>query len=414
MKRKVGIMGGSFDPIHIGHLVVANEALNIYKLDEIIFVPTGNPPHKEGLKADSFHRLLMVNMAVLSNNKFSVSDIEIKNPGKSYTLNTLIEFHKLYENAEFYFITGTDAIFNLPSWHRTEEILKLCRFIAASRPGISIEEVNKKINEIKEMFGGKIEILQIPMLQISSTDIRERVSMGISVKYLLPESVEQYIIKNELYKGMGTHLPEESLCSKSEGMSPNKGDTPPCLGRVSAGRRNVPVREPMRNEMYFEELKKKLEIEIGQKLFRHSIGTMEEAEKLASVYGCDMSKAKIAGLLHDCGKGTCKDNLKHAKKSAEIARLKFGVKDKDIINAIMYHTTGRVNMTLLGKIIFIADKIEPNRHYEGVEEIRKEAYTNIDAAIIKSLESTIEYVKNRNMVLDMESVNTLNYLKEGK
>jgi putative nucleotidyltransferase with HDIG domain len=192
-------------------------------------------------------------------------------------------------------------------------------------------------------------------------------------------------------------------------MSPNWGDTPPCLGRVSAGRRNVPVRE-----MHFEELKKELEIELRQKLYRHSIGTMEEAEKLASVYGCDMSKAKIAGLLHDCGKGRCRDNLKHAKKSAELAQAKFGVKDKDIINAIKYHTTGRVNMTFLEKIIFIADKIEPNRHYEGVEEIRKEAYSNIDAAIIKSLESTIEYVKNRNMVLDMESVYTLNYLKEGK
>jgi putative nucleotidyltransferase with HDIG domain len=166
--------------------------------------------------------------------------------------------------------------------------------------------------------------------------------------------------------------------------------------------------------MHIEEIKKELEIELGQRLYRHSIGTMEEAEKLASLYGCDISKARIAGLLHDCGKIRCKDNLKHAKKSAELAQTKFGVKDKSIINAIMHHTTGRVNMTFLEKIIFIADKIEPNRHYEGVEEIRKEAYNNIDEAMIKSLESTIEYVKNRNMVLDMESVNTLNYLKEGK
>jgi nicotinate-nucleotide adenylyltransferase len=199
MKRKVGIMGGSFDPIHIGHLVVANEALNIYELDEIIFVPTGDPPHKEGLRADSFHRLLMVNMAVLSNDKFSVSDIEIKSSGKSYTLNTMREFHKLYINTEFYFITGTDAVIALPSWHEPEEVLKLCRFIAASRPGISMEEVNEKINEIKKIFGGKIEVLQVPMLQISSTDIRERFRKGVSAKYLLPECVEQYIIKNKLY-----------------------------------------------------------------------------------------------------------------------------------------------------------------------------------------------------------------------
>lgn len=166
--------------------------------------------------------------------------------------------------------------------------------------------------------------------------------------------------------------------------------------------------------MQIEEIKKELEIELGKKLYLHSIGTMEEAEKLASVHGCDKSKAKIAGLLHDCWKGRCKDNLKHSKESAELAKTKFDVKDDDILNAIMHHTTGRVNMTLLEKIIFIADKIEPNRHYPEVEEIRREAYINLDEAIIKSLESTIDYVKNRNLVLDMESVNTLNYLKEGK
>jgi len=201
-------MGGSFDPIHIGHLVAANEVLNIYELDEIIFVPTGHPPHKEGLRADSYHRLMMANMAVLSNEKFSVSDIEVKNPGKSYTLNTMREFHKLYKNTEFYFITGTDAVIDLPNWHEPEKVLKLCRFIAASRPGISIEEVSEKINEIKKMFGGNIDILQIPMLQISSTDIRERFRTGTSAKYLLPECVEQYIIKNGLYR--------EEKCPRNE------------------------------------------------------------------------------------------------------------------------------------------------------------------------------------------------------
>lgn len=198
--RKVGIMGGSFDPIHLGHLVVANEVLNIYNLDEIIFVPSGNPPHKNGLKAESFHRLLMVNMAVLSNGKFSVSDFEIKSLEKSYTLNTLREFRKLYDDSELYFITGTDAVIDLPNWYEPEEILKLCRFIAVSRPGMSIEEVNDKINEIQKKFGGNIELLQVPMLQISSTNLRERFKMGVSAKYLLPESVEQYIIKNELYQ----------------------------------------------------------------------------------------------------------------------------------------------------------------------------------------------------------------------
>lgn len=198
-KSRIGIMGGSFDPIHLGHLVVANEVLNIYKLDEVIFVPSGNPPHKKGLKAESHHRLTMVNLATLYNNKFSVSDYEINNPQKSYTLNTLKEFRKLYINMEFYFITGYDAIIDLPNWHEPEEILKLCKFIAVTRPGIKKESIDEKINEIKNNFGGTIEMLQVPMLQISSTDIRKRINTGVSAKYLLPDSVEQYIIKNKLY-----------------------------------------------------------------------------------------------------------------------------------------------------------------------------------------------------------------------
>lgn len=205
MKKKVGIMGGSFDPIHMGHLVAANEVLNIYKLDEIIFVPAGNPPHKNGLGADSFHRYLMVSMAVLSNNKFSVSDFEIKNANKSYTLNTLKEFSKIYENTKLYFITGFDAVIDLPNWHEPEEIMKLCSIIAVTRPISNIDVVEDKIDEIRKNLGGNIEMLKVPMLQISSTDIRERFKKGISAKYLLPESVEQYIIKNNLYQGEGTH-----------------------------------------------------------------------------------------------------------------------------------------------------------------------------------------------------------------
>ncbi|MGB4439213.1 MAG: nicotinate-nucleotide adenylyltransferase [Sedimentibacter sp.] len=197
--RKVGIMGGTFDPIHSGHLVIANEVLNIYNLDEIIFIPAGNPPHKNGTGASSWDRYVMASMATLSNAKFTVSDIEIKNPEKSYTLNTITELIKVYIDTEFYFITGADAIIGLPNWHEPEKLLKLCKFIAVSRPGISKEIAQANIAEIKKSFNGSIELLQAPMLQISSTDIRNRFKNGKSAKYLLPESVEQYIIKNSLY-----------------------------------------------------------------------------------------------------------------------------------------------------------------------------------------------------------------------
>ncbi len=198
--KRVGIMGGTFDPIHLGHLVVANEVLNIYSLDKIIFVPAGNPPHKTGISANSWDRFFMTNLATMTNDKFIVSDFEIKNSEKSYTLNTLQEFHRIYPDTEFYFITGTDAVIDLPKWHEPKELLKLCKFIAVSRPGLRKKYLEMKIHEVKSGLNADIELLQVPMLQISSTDIRERYKKGISAKYLLPEAVEQYILKNNLYR----------------------------------------------------------------------------------------------------------------------------------------------------------------------------------------------------------------------
>jgi nicotinate-nucleotide adenylyltransferase len=197
--KKIGIMGGTFDPIHNGHLVVANEVLNIYNLDKIIFIPAGNPPHKKGPRASSQDRFFMAGIATLSNEKFEVSDIEIKKAEKSYTLNTLRELKAVYPETEIYFITGSDAIVELQTWHEPEELLKLCRFIAVLRPGSDKYEVLRKIEEIKKNCGGTIDLLSLPMLQISSTDIREIFREGRSAKYLLPEAVELYIIKNNLY-----------------------------------------------------------------------------------------------------------------------------------------------------------------------------------------------------------------------
>ncbi len=166
--------------------------------------------------------------------------------------------------------------------------------------------------------------------------------------------------------------------------------------------------------MNIEQMKNELEKSVGTKLFGHCVRTMEEAVKLAETYNVDVNKAKIAGLLHDCGKLWDKqtDNLRHAKIGADLAKKTYNIEDVDILNAIRYHTTGREAMSLLEKIIYIADKIEPNRNFEGVEEMRKLAYNNIDEAIIKSLISTISYVKNRNMKLDTDSLKTLNYLNK--
>ncbi len=162
-----------------------------------------------------------------------------------------------------------------------------------------------------------------------------------------------------------------------------------------------------------EYIKEDLKKSIGEKLYIHCVNVMNTAADLAARYKEDVEKAKIAGLLHDCGKLLSQNikNLEHAGLGAEIAKSKYGVEDEEIIDAILCHTTGKENMTMLDKIIYIADKIEPNRKYEGLEEIRELAYSNIDRAVIKSLENTFKYLKSKNEDIDNQSLVSYEFLK---
>lgn len=197
--KRIGIMGGTFDPIHFGHLVIANEVLDQYHMEKIIFIPAGNPPHKKDSKASSIDRYIMTNLATLSNDKFEVSNIELIKKEKSYTINTLLALREIYKDAEVYFITGADAIIELPNWYEFKSIIKLCKFIAVTRPDYNTHEIKEKIQSIIDIYQGQIELLKVPMLQISSTEIRNRIKNNRTAKYLLPEVVEQYIVKNNLY-----------------------------------------------------------------------------------------------------------------------------------------------------------------------------------------------------------------------
>lgn len=162
-----------------------------------------------------------------------------------------------------------------------------------------------------------------------------------------------------------------------------------------------------------EYIKKELKESIGDKLYIHSVNVMNTAIDLATFYKVNVEKACIAGLLHDCGKLYNKNigNLEHASLGAEIAKDKYEIEDKEIIEAILYHTTGRKNMTMLEKIIYLADKIEPNRSYDGLDKIREMVYLNIDKAIIKSFESTFGYLKAKNVYIDKKSLDSYEFLK---
>lgn len=203
--KKIGIMGGTFNPIHNGHLVTAQEALSQFKLDMVVFIPTGNPPHKiENEVASTEDRYIMTVIATSSNSNFFVSRMEIDRKGKSYTIDTVRQLKKIHgKDSLLYFITGADAILEILTWKNADEIVLLCKFIAATRPGYDlsrIEDLKKRLFNNTEAVDKKIYIMEIPALSISSTDIRNRVRHNRPIDYLLPEGVSNYILKHGLYK----------------------------------------------------------------------------------------------------------------------------------------------------------------------------------------------------------------------
>jgi nicotinate-nucleotide adenylyltransferase len=193
--KRLGIMGGMFDPIHFGHLFTAEEARVEFKLDKIIFVPCSQPVHKEEKNiSDSKHRYLMTDMAIKNNSFFGISKIEIDRPGPSCSIDTVKEFIKKYnQGTKIFFITGADAFLEIGSWYKSNELIKLCQFVAATRPGYDLDRLDSKFKKI-------IKIMEIPALTISSTDIRRRIREHKNIKYLVPYEVEEYIYKNKLYQ----------------------------------------------------------------------------------------------------------------------------------------------------------------------------------------------------------------------
>lgn len=200
--RKIGLMGGTFDPIHHGHLVTAEAVREEFGLDKVLFVPAAQPPHKPGRDfAPAYARLLMAEMATCENCHFEVSQIELKRQGPSYSVETLRELREKHAlEAEYYFILGADAINELGSWHNPEELLGLCHFIAATRQGslLDLPRLRRELGE--RAVAERIHDLSTPELEISSTDIRRRLREGMSIKYLVPAAVEAYIYKEGLYQ----------------------------------------------------------------------------------------------------------------------------------------------------------------------------------------------------------------------
>ncbi|HAK59853.1 MAG TPA: nicotinate-nicotinamide nucleotide adenylyltransferase [Nitrospiraceae bacterium] len=219
MTKKLGILGGTFNPIHVGHLAAAEEVRERLDLARILFIPSFLPPHKDDEAIPpAAQRLAMVKIAIAGNPQFSLSDIEVQRGGKSYTVDTVTDLHRAYPGAEFFFITGLDSFLDIQTWKDWERLLGLCSFVVLSRQGHAFTDLvnlpfmktSKQKLEVLDSgeqarikaetaAGMSLWLEQVPLYDISSTDIRKRIRQGRSIKYLLPDAVETYILDNTLY-----------------------------------------------------------------------------------------------------------------------------------------------------------------------------------------------------------------------
>lgn len=200
--RRIGVMGGTFDPIHHGHLVAASEVQSWFDLDEVVFVPTGAPWQKSGRSVSpAEHRYLMTVIATASNPRFTVSRVDIDREGPTYTIDTLADLAVVYPGDELYFITGADALADIFTWREASRLFELAQFVGCTRPGYELDP-----SALEGIPSERVTVLEIPALTISSTDCRKRAGQGEPIWYLVPDGVVQYVAKHDLYRS--THSSE--------------------------------------------------------------------------------------------------------------------------------------------------------------------------------------------------------------
>lgn len=201
-RNALGIFGGTFDPIHYGHLVAAECARHRFHLDRVIFMPAAHPPHKDVQSIlGQQHRCRMVERAIAGNTAFEISTLEIDRQGVSYTIDTMDSIQRAYPAAELYFIMGMDSLYILDTWKEVQRLVKLCRFVVATRPGYQLDRSDPVLANVPTLFWPQAELLEIPGMDISSTDLRRRVRNGEPIRYLVPREVEEYIECYNLYRG---------------------------------------------------------------------------------------------------------------------------------------------------------------------------------------------------------------------
>lgn len=355
--RRLGVLGGTFDPIHEGHLSLAREAKRQACLDGVVLTPMASPAHREAEAAPE-QRFKMCQLALVGENGIYLSRAGLES-GVRYTADTLPILRREYPGTEFTLILGADKLPMLPYWHQADKLFAQCDFLCFPRAGVSATEAMERARAA----GARVTLLPVPCAPYSATLIRARTAQYEDAPGV-PRPVLRYMAENGLYQP--DWLPQ-------------------------------------------------LRCMMNPRRFKHTLGVRQEAVRLADMHHLPLQKAALAGLLHDCAKGMplpmmaqiAQENdlvseqdmlasgaMLHGPVGAFLAQNRFGIKDEDVLSAIRSHTIGRPGMTGLELCVFVADATEPGREdYPGLNEIRFLAERSLAAAALKSLRLTREYVE---------------------
>ena len=387
-RERIGIMGGTFDPIHQGHIRMAQCALESMRLDRVLMLPSGNPPHKPDITpAEDRYRMVCAACAGLPG--LEPCREEVDRTGVIYTVDTLSILREKYPRADMYYIIGADTLMELKKWRRYEAVLMLTTFLVCPRSWhYTPQQLTEERKRLTAM-GGRFIMLDMDVIDVSSTEVREAIRTGESTP-LLPVQVRQYAMTAGLY-GAEKRVPQG----------------PQWLAKLFST--------------------------LSVKRFSHTLAVADTARHLALLHGLDAQKAEIAGLLHDCAKclplkemqRIAMENrltedesilesgaLLHSIVGAHLARTEYGCDDPEVISAILSHTTGRPGMSHLDMAVWLADTIEPTRApYPLLDKTRMLAGLSLEKAMTVSLEGTLQHVRKKGDALHPATLQTLTWLQ---
>ncbi len=364
---KIGIMGGTFNPVHNAHIELAKKALDQFGLDKVLFITNGNPPHKKHTSIlDASIRHKMVTLAIKDYPQFEACDYEVLKQTPSYTYETLKYLKNSLKPCELYFIVGADSFHDITTWVKPRLIMEMCTLLIYQRDGY---DPKSDFDSIKKDYYLNVDFIDAEPVNISSTLIRKMYRNGKDPSKFLPPVVSEFIKRNKIYP------------------------------------------------KWAPDMEKLLKRNLSEERFAHSINVSKTAFSLALRHGFNAETARIAGLLHDCAKciphermlAMCEDldvtldetekqipALIHAKLGEKLAMAQFLIYNSEVLEAIRYHTLGDPEMGNIAKTIYVADLIEPSRDFDGIEELRTAAKKDIDLAVLMCTQATVRFNTEHN------------------